>query len=340
MVELDTITKIELIDDIDLLSIKTVYDRLVEKKKKQDILKNKRPITNFNPTKIEPEKEIILGKKKKHIGEKKCLNKPDILYDSIASNNISSTLIKKFNLKPVCFDGRRHYGKIYCILLNKILDKFEVFKYMDLISQLNKNAIVSISEENNDFYMIKYKFLKKPKFQSSKKFITKTLDKNFINEIQVFEVEKKKYFMENFKSLSSSVASSVTSEYFGKVLSCSDGLDTKNILEILLRKNYEDLSIKYINEYNCSMMMAMLMFAFSKKNKRREQSSYVYSFEKNMRIDDENRRCDGIYIHKHFLNICEWKTMFIKMKALFCISIIENMLNLLSNISSNLNLTY
>jgi hypothetical protein len=220
---------------------------------------------------------------------------------------VELNLIKKYSLDHVEFKGKRHHGKCYCILINKCFDKVEIFKYVQALYQVNKNAIISICEEEDNFYMIKYKLSKYPDFQTPKRFKPKNFNSNLTNQIKIFEVKKRKYFIRKFKSLGSNALPSITSEYLTKVISGNNDVETKNVLEILLRENYQELKVKYINEFNCSLMMAIILFACSKKKTRIENSSFVYSFEKNMVIENDSRRCDGIYIHKHILVIFEWK---------------------------------
>jgi hypothetical protein len=229
----------------------------------------------------------------------------------IASNSLKNQddgehkLQMKYFLKPVHFDGKQHQGKHYCILIKRTkISKVSVFAYLKKISDMNKNAIISIIEED-EFYIVNYKFIKKPNFQTPHKFKPKQTEDALLNAIKIFTVEKnRKKFSSTFKVKESIVSPSITSEYLGEIIVGNSEDENNAILGTLLASNFTKLKIKYINEFNCSLMMAMLLFGFSKTQK----NSYVYSFEKSMNVNNVIRKCDALYIHKTVLVIFEWKS--------------------------------
>jgi hypothetical protein len=224
-------------------------------------------------------------------------------YDNITKSENKLSL--KYGLKYMSFNGKRYTSKHYCILLNKEIQRHKAFEYIQSLRKFNKRCVISINEDEKDFYVIKCKMVNRPSFQTSRKFKPKSLNEDVMKQVHIYEVEKKKYFMENFKSLTSNILPSITMEYLKKVMLVNGDFEAKSILEILLKENYKELKIKFINEYNCSLMMAMLLFACS--NVKCKDKSFVYSFEKTMQIGSEIRRCDAIYIHKDILFIFEWK---------------------------------
>jgi hypothetical protein len=224
-------------------------------------------------------------------------------YDNITKSENKLSL--KYGLKYMSFNGKRYTSKHYCILLNKEIQRHKAFEYIQSLRKFNKRCVISINEDEKDFYVIKCKMVNRPSFQTPRKFKPKSLNEDVMKQVHIYEVEKKKYFMENFKSLTSNILPSITMEYLKKVMLVNGDFEAKSILEILLKENYKELKIKFINEYNCSLMMAMLLFACS--NVKCKDKSFVYSFEKTMQIGSEIRRCDAIYIHKDILFIFEWK---------------------------------
>jgi hypothetical protein len=135
-------------------------------------------------------------KKKKNKANKKKTVKPQAIPEKPqpGAYGTESNLIKKYCLSNMHFDGKRYHEKCYCILVSKNFKKLDTFKYVQGLRETNRNANISISDEENDFYMIKYKLPKYPDFQSSKRFKPKFLNKEFIDKIQIFEVKKKKIF--------------------------------------------------------------------------------------------------------------------------------------------------
>jgi hypothetical protein len=231
------------------------------------------------------------------------------LYKTI-DNNIKSDKavynneINKYHLKQVKFDGKSYFNKLYCILIPKSISKDKIYKYVESLLTLKKNASVRISEEESNVYMIKYTYSKSRSLKTPRRFEPRNCDQEIKNEKQIFTIEdKQNYFNSQFNQINSDVQNSTTSKYMGKIISGDNTVETKTILEILLRRNFMSLKMKYINEFNCYLMISVVLFAFSKPQK----DSYVYSLEKSMKVGQIIRRCDGIYIHLSILIIYEFK---------------------------------
>jgi hypothetical protein len=232
-----------------------------------------------------------------------------IMYETIdnnieSDNSVKCDEINKYHLKQVKFDGRKHFKKNYCILVPKFISKDKIYTYLESLSKLRKNVSVRITEEESNFYMIKYTMSKSRDFKTPRRFEPKSCDQELTKEKQIFTIEdKQSYFNSQFNQIDSDVRNSTTSKYMGKIASGDNTVETKAILEILLRKNFLNLKIKYMNEFNCHLMISIVLFAFSKTQK----NSYVYSLEKSMRVGQLIRRCDAIYVHVPILNIYELK---------------------------------
>jgi hypothetical protein len=221
-----------------------------------------------------------------------------------SDNDVNNNEINKYHLKQVEFDGKSYSNKLYCILIPKSISKDKIYKYVESLLKLKKNASVKISEQESNVYMIKYTLTKSRSLKTPRRFEPRNCDKEITKEKQIFTIEDKhNYFNSQFNQINSDVHSSTTSEYMGKIILGDNTIETKTILEILLRKNFMSLKMKYINEFNCYLMISIVLFAFSKTQK----NSYVYSLEKSMRVGHIIRRCDAIYIHVPILNIYEFK---------------------------------
>jgi hypothetical protein len=102
------------------------------------------------------------------------------------------------------------------------------------------------------------------------------------------------------------IPKSLVSEYMGDIISKDFDNDKIQVVEYLLKNNYRKLKFKYINEFNFSSMMVMVLTSFS--NDSLSQNSFVYSFEKVMILKEFKRICDAIYIHENILVIFEFKS--------------------------------
>jgi hypothetical protein len=231
------------------------------------------------------------------------------LHETI-NNNIKSDKavyhneINKYHLKQVKFDGKSYSNQLYCILIPKSISKDKIYKYVESLLKLKKNASVKISEEESNVYMIKYTYSKSRSLKTPRRFEPRNCDQEIKKEKQIFTIEdKQNYFNSQFNQINSDAQNSTTSKYMGKIISGDNTVETKTILEILLRGNFMSLKMKYINEFNCYLMISLVLFAFSKTQK----NSYVYSLEKSMKVGQIIRRCDAIYIHVPILNIYEFK---------------------------------
>lgn len=214
-----------------------------------------------------------------------------------------SEIIIKYGLRILAATGERHQANLFCILIPKNICKVSVYKYIEKLMEINKNTEISIHEDEIGYYVIKNHLKKKSGFKTLQKFEPVKFDDNLTKEKHVFIVENRKYFLSKFKKNECLINDSLASQYMGKLISEKNDEKVKQILEILLKNNYEKLKIKYINEFNCSLVIAIVLFAFSSTQK----NSYVYSMEKSMKIGQKIRRCDAIYIHKNLLVIFEFK---------------------------------
>jgi hypothetical protein len=224
--------------------------------------------------------------------------------NNILNNHVIDDEINKYHLKQVDFDGKRHFNKLYCILVPKYVSKYKIYKYIESLLKLKKNVNIRVSEQESNFYMIKYSISKSRILKTPRRFEPRNCEHEVIKEKRIFTIEDKhNYFSSQFNQTSYDVNNSKTSEYMGKLLSGDNTNETKTILEIMLRQNFINLKMKYINEFNCNLMISMILFAFSKT----QTNSFVYSLEKSMKVGQIIRRCDGLYIHQPILIIFEFK---------------------------------
>jgi hypothetical protein len=130
---------------------------MVEKKKDE----------NKSATKIKKvtqiENKVIQLKKPQNINTMMDIN-------IIPGNSPKYNEINKYSLKHVKFDGRRHYKKLYCILIPKHLPKCKIYEYAESLLKLKSNVHVKISEKESNFYMIKYAMHKAVNFLTIHRF--------------------------------------------------------------------------------------------------------------------------------------------------------------------------
>jgi hypothetical protein len=236
---------------------------------------------------------------------KKAKERLNKTVDNTKSDNAAKYYeINKYHLKQVKFDGKGHYKNHYCILVPKFITKDKIYKYVESLLKLKKNISVRLSERESNFYMIKYTISKSRNLKTPRRFEPRNCDQELMKEKQIFTIEdKQNHFNSQFNQINCDVHNSTTSEYMGKIILGDNTDETKTILEILLRRNFLSLKMKYKNEFNCYLMISIVLFAFSKSQK----NSYVYSLEKSMKVGQIIRRCDAIYIHVPILNIYEFK---------------------------------
>lgn len=183
----------------------------------------------------------------------------------------------------------------------------QIFKYIEYLEKEDGVNVEFFETEFNELFLLKYHICDKPDFKTNKRFGLNQFDNNLF-KINIYKIDENKrhVFLKYFKQKDTSISNSLTSEYVGKLISEDKNNEVISILEFLLTNNYKKLKFKYINEFNFSLMMAMVLSGFSSHCKSRK--SFIYSFEKTMIIGEFNRKCDAIYIYENILVIIEFKS--------------------------------
>jgi hypothetical protein len=202
-------------------------------------------------------------------------------------------------------------GKGFAITFLQILirtkEKIKVFDYIEYLEQNEDVNVEFFETEFDEYFLLKYHTTNFLDFKTNKKFGFSEFNSDSF-EICIHKIaeEKKNIFLKEFKQKGVFVSDSLVSEYIGKLISENVNCEIINILEFLLKDNYKRLKFKFVNEYNFSLMMSMVLSSFSKHCNSKK--SFIYSFEKTMIIGEFNRRCDAIYIHENILVVFEFKS--------------------------------
>jgi hypothetical protein len=222
-----------------------------------------------------------------------------------------SKLFKKYDFTFLDFHNNESIktnNRILFITIKKKVAYDAVFKYSSFLRKKIR-CKVKFYEDTN------YHFLSYRPDERCNEFLKQNLYLSNIeidqDDILIAKINKHKIkdFMKLFKSLESSVANSVTSDFIGKLFMNSDET-TEEILkanEILLSESFKSMGIEYINEHSCAVSMAPVLLGFQKYNASANLRNGIYSLEKYMRVCDEGRRCDAIYIYGNIIFIIEYK---------------------------------
>jgi hypothetical protein len=225
--------------------------------------------------------------------------------DGFIKNKTYVELCDKYGLKQLEFNNARIKSQYYAIVV-KSISIYKVFEYIEHLESLDTRVTIDFLETSSkELFILKYYVNERPDFKTNKRFKFVKLDGFLQVRIHKIDECKRHIFIDEFMPKNSSLSNSLAAEYMGDVVSGNASHDKIKVLEMLLKSNYKTLKFKYINEFNFSLMMAMVLSAFSNKSKSK---SFIYSFEKAMIIGEFNRRCDAIYIHENSIVILEFKS--------------------------------
>jgi hypothetical protein len=214
-------------------------------------------------------------------------------------------LSNKYGLKQLEFNNVRITSQYYAIVV-KSMSIYKVFEYIEHLESLDAKVSIDFLETSSkELFVLKYFVNERPDFKTNKRF--ESIKLTSFSQVRIHKIDecKRHIFIDEFKPKNSSLSNSLAAEYMGDVVSGNASHDKIKVLEMLLKNKYKTLKFKYINEFNFSLMMAMVLSAFSNKSKSK---SFIYSFEKAMIIGEFNRRCDAIYIHENSIVILEFKS--------------------------------
>lgn len=221
--------------------------------------------------------------------------------------NIYKVLSEKYGLTEIIFNGSRYHNTLCGIILRT--SKIEVVTYIEYLeSQRGGDVLLEFSETDfSEYFLIKYHKTTRSDFKTNKRFGFEFFS-NKSTEIRIYKVneDKRHLFLKQFKPKETTIPQSLVSEYMGNIISKNFDKESIEIAEYLLKNNYKKLKFKYINEFNFSSMMVIILAGLS--NHSLCSQSYIYSFEKTMIIGEFKRRCDAIYIHENILVIFEFKS--------------------------------
>ena len=234
------------------------------------------------------------GDEKEHNDEEEMLENP---YKYICT---------KYGLVEVVFNGNNLHNNYFAIVV-RANNRYKVFQYIEHLEKIGNVTVDFFESELPEYFILKYNIHNHPNFKTSKRFGLKEFhDNSFQIKIYKINENKRHYFLNKFKPKDSSTSESLAAKYMGEIISeIIVSPELIKITEFLLKNNYKTLKFKYINEFNFSLMMAIVLSSFSRNTKLK---SFIYSFEKTMIVGEFNRRCDAIYIHENSLVILEFKS--------------------------------
>jgi hypothetical protein len=200
-------------------------------------------------------------------------------------------------------------NKTFFIMVRKKSTVYEkLFNYMIKLRKLEECVIKFY--ETCSFYFLSYRFENRKKVLFKNRFYFQD-NKIDHSDIYVVKIHKSKVqdILKKFKSFESSVSDSITSDCMGKIFENGENASREQInsTEILLHESVKRLGIEFINEHSCSVSMIPTLLGFSKYNIKEGVKNGIYAFEKDMRVDGIDRKCDAIYIYNKTIFIIEYK---------------------------------
>ena len=220
-------------------------------------------------------------------------------------------ILEKYGMSMI--NSKKLYQKkMYCILISKKVVISKLIKYLHHLLNYSKLSVsVEFSENEKEFYLIKFKFSKKHKIyinETNKRFYTTDIETNLI-DILVINPAYKHIFLKEFIPISTYIGKSMTSTYMekllsGKLLSDNNNFETIEATQYFLKKTCNEMGIDFINESACSHTMILVLLGLSKHTPI--DPSFLFSVNQYMKLK-KTRACDGLYVHDDILVMFEFK---------------------------------